>query len=110
MHWHELKAKDREARKYANFIAKEHVLLFRIVRNAACLALRECHGKSGRKKKALLQKTRSIKVCEDDVEDMKSVVDLETKCSDVNAELVIVREKAKVVEDKLNVSIEEKVC
>ena len=117
MHWHDLKAKGREARKYANFIAKEHVLPFRIVGNAAfekrvndaaCLALRDCRGKSGRKKKALLQKTRSIKVCEDDVEDMKSVADLETKCSDLNAELVKVKAKAKVVEDKLNVSIEEK--
>ena len=42
MHWHDLKAKDRGAHKYANFIAKEQALPFRIIENAACLALREC--------------------------------------------------------------------
>lgn len=58
MHWHDLKAKDRGAHKYANFIAKEQVLPFRIVENAAfekrvndaaCLALRECRRQSGRR-------------------------------------------------------------
>lgn len=55
MHWHDLKAKDRGAYTYANFIANEQVLPFRIVGNAAsekrvndaaCIALRECRGKS----------------------------------------------------------------
>lgn len=42
------------------------------------------------------------------MENVKSVVDLEIKCSNLNAKLVEVKEKVKVVEDKLNVSIEEK--
>jgi hypothetical protein len=114
MHWHDLKTKG-QACKYANLIAKDQVLPFRIVENsalekrindAACLAIRECRGKTGGKKKELLKKTRSVKICEEDVDDVRTVTELERKCSELESESVEAKEYAKVVEDKLNHSIE----
>ncbi len=104
MHWHDLKTKG-QARKYTNLITKDQVLPLKILENsasekrinvAACLAIRECRGKSGRKKKELLKKTRSIKIYEEDVDDVGTVtIKLEMKCSELYSGLVKAKEMRK---------------
>ena len=71
IHWHDLKARG-QADSYTYLITKSQELPFLIretttlekrINDAACLAIRECRGLTGRKKKRYLAKTRRIKVC-----------------------------------------------
>lgn len=77
MHWHGLKQKSRDL-SYANLLQiSSNLLPFKVFESAslekrfndvACLAIRECHGKSGRKKQQLLKKTRSVRIGEDEID------------------------------------------
>lgn len=93
IYWHTLiKDKGHNLYTYANLLDSSNSLPFTIKYNpylekqlndVACLAIRECHGKSGRKKQQLLKKTRRIRLCIEDVEGCKSVaVEAENQCGD----------------------------
>jgi hypothetical protein len=124
LNWHDLKAKG-QAHSYVNLIQKSQELPFQILQNctlekrindAACLALRDCRGKTGRKKTKLLKKIRKIIVRDEDictntefkVKDTKLIdeVDkLEATCSKLYSELREAEENRKVVEDKLGMCV-----
>lgn len=115
IYWHDLKAEGL-IYKYANLIAETQVLPFKLVGNsalekrindAACLAIRECRGKSGRKKQSLLKKTRSVNISEEEVQDVRTITELENKCSELQSELQEARENVQTIEGTLNNFIEE---
>lgn len=134
LHWHDLKAKG-QAHSYVNLIHKFEELPFRILKScnlekrindAACLALRDCRGKAGRKKAELLKKIRKITVHEEDIcsinkldtelmvdiEDKAThkdeVEELETTCLEFYSELIEAKEKNKVVENNLALCVVQK--
>ena len=132
IHWHGLRMKGHGL--YANFLQNQAELPFTVVESAslekrindiACIALRECRGKSGRKKQELLKKTRSVsvsKVCipvteQEDIGDARvecvehdtaEMCELEKKCFELISECIEAQEKEKVAEFKLKHAESEK--
>ena len=76
LNWHGLKQKGHDL-SYVNFLNSTSAVPFIITHNArlekritdaAWLAKKECHGKSGRKRQELLKKKRCIKLCDEDID------------------------------------------
>lgn len=125
IHWHDLKAKG-QADSYAYLITKSQELPFTIretttlekrINDAACLAIRECRGLTGRKKQRRLAKARRIKVCKNDTtkpelqcqtHETVQELELDVKCSKLYSDLMEAKRKQEIVADRLNNCIQEK--
>ena len=130
INWHGLKRKGHDL-SYANFVNSTSAVPFIIAHNprlekriadAACLAKKECHGKSGRKRQELLKKKRCIKLCDTDIDKpiennsgeeilaqhhsvewcATSNHEFEKRCSELVLELSETKEKLRNVDASLN--------